>query len=137
MIYHPEKSVILCEIPESCTVHAPVWIGKDVKIGERVKIQAFAFIPDGVTIEDDVFIAPHVCFTNDPKLAVKGKEFWAKTLVKKGAKIGANSTIRAGVVIGENSIIGQASNVLRDVFPSTTVFGNPAKPYPPEDHWDN
>lgn len=127
MIWHPEKSVILCEVNESCTVHAPVWIGKEVKIGDRVKIQAFTFIPDGVTIENDVFIGPHVVFTNDPDLAIKGKSGWKPTLVKKGAKIGANASILAGVVIGENSVVGMGSVVLKDVPDGATIVGNPAR----------
>lgn len=128
MIYHPEKSVILTEqIGDDCVIHAPVWVGKEVKIGDRVKIQAFVFIPDGVTLEDDVFIAPCVCFTNDPDLKVQGREYWKKTLVKKGAKIGANATILAGVTIGENSIIGMGSVVLHDTEPNSTYVGNPAR----------
>lgn len=126
-IWHPEKSVILTEdIGDNCTIHAPVWIGKDVHIGNNVKIQAFAFIPDGVTLEDDVFIAPHVCFTNDAKLQVIGKEGWSCTIVRKGAKIGANVTIRAGVTIGINSIVGCGSVCLRDVPAGETWVGNPA-----------
>ena len=126
-IWHPEKSVILCEwFGDDVTIHAPVWIGKDVFIGNRVKIQAFAFIPDGVTLEDDVFIGPHVCFTNDPNLEVKGREFWKPTLVKKGAKIGANTVLRAGVTVGENAVIGCGSTILKDVPAGETWVGNPA-----------
>lgn len=127
MIYHPEKSVILCTIPDSCTVHAPVWIGKEVQIGERCKIQAMSFIPDGVTLQDDVFIAPSVTFTNDPGLEVKGRDYWKPTLVKHNAKIGANATILAGVTIGKYAIVGMGSVVLEDVPDYATVVGNPAR----------
>lgn len=127
MIYHPEKSIILTKnIGKDSVIHALVWIGKDVKIGNGVKVQAFSFIPDGVTIEDDVFIGPRVTFTNDRNLKVKGKEFWSKVLVKKGAKIGAGSCILAGVIIGENAIIGMGSVVLRDIPNGETWAGNPA-----------
>lgn len=126
MIYHPEKSVVLCKVPESCTVHAPVWLGKEVKIGERVKIQAFAFIPDGVTIEDDVFIGPGVKFANDPKMVCKGRDYWLRTIVKKGSKIGMGALINAGVTIGEYSVVGMGAVVLKNVPSYTVVVGNPS-----------
>lgn len=128
MIYHPEKSVILnCEIGEDTKVHAPVWIGNNVKIGKRCKIQAFVYIPDGVTIEDDVFVAPHVCFTND-KYPPSGGKHWTKTLVKRGAVIGANATILPGITIGEFATVGAGAVVTKDVEAHSVVVGNPAKP---------
>lgn len=126
-IWHPEKSVILTEnIGEGAKIHAPVWIGKDVKIGCRVKIQAFAFIPEGVTIEDDVFIAPGVVFTND-KYPPSGK--WSEILVKKGASIGANATIVTGVQIGEKSMVGAGSVVTKNIPANEIWLGSPAKFY--------
>ena len=127
-IYHPEKSVILTKkIGKGSKIHAQVWIGKNVKVGKNVRIQAFVFIPDGVELEDNVFVGPGAIFTNDPDLRCEGSEFWKETLVKKGAKIGAGAIIRAGVVIGENAIIGMGSVVLNDVLAGTKVIGNPAR----------
>ncbi len=111
-------------------------IRSGVTVGRNCKIQAFAFIPEGVTIEDDVFIGPHACFVNDrmPRATtadgkLKGKEDWKveKTVVKKRASIGANATIMCGVTIGENSLVGAGSVVTKDVPPNTIVVGVPAK----------
>ena len=123
------------DIGKDCTIHSHVWIGELVTIGNRVKIQAFSFIPSGVTLEDDVFIGPHVCFTNDKLPPSKG-EFWAETLVKKGAVIGANATMLPGVTIGENSMIGAGSVVTLDVPANEVWFGNPAKFYVNRAHYD-
>ena len=128
MIYHPEKSLILTDkIGKNCRLHAPVWIGRNVKIGDKCRIQAFVYIPEGVILEDDVFVAPGVIFTNDPKLSCKGRKFWKSILVKKGAKIGAGAVIKAGVTIGKNAIVGMGAVVLKDVLDGETVVGNPAK----------
>lgn len=130
MIYHPEKSVILTpHIGEDCTIHAFVWIGKGVIIGNRVKIQAFAFIPDGVVLEDDVFVGPHVCFTNDKRPPSHGKG-WSPTMVREGASIGANATILPGITIGRNAIVGAGAVVVKDVPNGATVVGNPARERP-------
>lgn len=127
-IWHPELSNIgNCTIGDNCIIHSHVWIGDNVIIGNNVKIQSFSFIPDGVVIEDNVFIAPHVCFTNDPQLEIKGRGCWKKTLVKNGAKIGANASIKAGVVIGENAVIGMGSVVIKDIPAGEVWAGNPAR----------
>ena len=101
-IWHKELSNISDKaiIGEDCKIHSHVWIGDDVKIGDRVKIQAFSFIPNGVEIEDDCFIGPRVTFTNDRHPPSNN---WSKTLVKKGASLGASVTVVCGIEIGENS----------------------------------
>lgn len=124
-----------CEIGENTKIGAFVEIRKDVKIGKNCKIQAFAFIPEGIIIEDNVFIGPHVCFINDrcPRATTKDGKLkdpndWEviPTIVKKGASIGANATIMCGVTIGMNSIVGAGAVVTKDVPPNSVVTGNPA-----------
>lgn len=125
-----------CEIGDNTKIGSFVEIREDVKIGKNCKIQAFVFIPQGITIEDDVFIGPHACFVNDkyPRATVNGRlkekdKDWVaeKIVVKKGASIGANATILGGVTIGENSIVGAGSVVTKNVPSDSIVTGNPAK----------
>lgn len=116
------------QIGDGCVIHAGVHIHDEVRIGKNCQIEALVFIPNGVIIEDNVFVGPHVCFTNDPSLLGSRQDFVAvKTLVKKGAKIGANSTIKAGVTIGKNAVIGMGSVVTHDVPDGETWVGSPAR----------
>ena len=115
------------EIGDNCTIGKFVEIGNNVRIGNNCKIEAFAFIPPGVTIEDDVFVGPHACFTNDKKPSATGEWQASETLVKKGASIGANATIVCGITIGEGALVGAGSVVTKDVPAGATVVGNPAK----------
>ena len=128
IVYHPELSSIAPEavIGDDCKIHSHVWIGKKVKIGNRCKIQSFAFIPDGITLEDEVFVGPHACFTNDKYPPSHGKG-WAPVLIKQGAVIGANATILSGIIIGEKAIIGAGAVVTKNVPAGETWAGVPAK----------
>lgn len=116
-----------CEIGDNTKIAAFVEIGEKVKIGAGCRIQAFSYIPKGVTIEDNVFIGPHVCFTNcrKPQLPNDGFEV-ISTLVKEGAMIGANSSILCGITIGKRAVVGMGAVVISDVENGWTVVGNPA-----------
>jgi len=124
------------QIGENCIISKNVYIDFDVRIGNNVKIQNNVSIYHGTTIEDNVFIGPHVCFTNDknpravnPDGTIKKEEDWkiSKILVKEGASIGANSTILPGITIGEFALIGAGSVVTKDVLKYAIVFGNPSR----------
>jgi len=125
-----------CEIGDETKIGTFVEVQKNARIGRRCKISSHAFICEGVTIEDCVFIGHSVTFINDsyPRAAnsngsLQSEKDWKVeyTLVKKGASIGSGSTILANVTIGENAIVGAGSVVTKDVPANTIVAGNPAR----------
>lgn len=116
------------KIGKGCSVGTGTEIGHNVKIGNNVRIGAQCFIPEGVTIEDDCFIAPGVFFSND-KRPPSNKECWGKILIKKGACIGMRSTILPGVTIGEKAMIGAGAVVTKDVPSGEQWYGVPAMPH--------
>lgn len=124
-IIHPDLvNLYGCEIGDDTQIAAFVEIQTGVRIGRHCKICAFVFMPEGVTIEDSVFIGPHVVFTNDryPRatngygnLLRKGGWRMEETWVCEGASIGAGSVILPGVRIGARAMVGAGSVVVRNV----------------------
>lgn len=116
------------QIGEGTEIGAFVEIGKEVIIGKNCKIGAFSFIPEGVVIGDNVFIAPRVTFCNDKYPPSHGE--WRnlkKTIIEDDVVIGAGAIIGPNLRLGYKSFVGMGAIVTRDVPPFTTVFGNPAK----------
>ncbi|MFZ0215836.1 MAG: acyltransferase [Candidatus Dormiibacterota bacterium] len=136
-IPHPELvNLYGCEVGDGCKIAAFVEIQRGVVIGRNVKIEPFAFLPTGITVEDGVFIGPHVCFTNDfhPRAVDRRgrllqRDQWTvtQTVVQAGASIGAGATILCGVTIGEGAMIGAGSVITRDVHDHGLARGNPAR----------
>ncbi len=113
-----------------------VYVDFGVAIGARVKIQNNSSIYHGVTIEDGVFIGPHVCFCNDtqpravaPDGSLKGADDWTvgPITVRFGASVGAGSVILPNVTIGRFAMVGAGSVVTRAVPDYGLVYGNPAR----------
>jgi acetyltransferase-like isoleucine patch superfamily enzyme len=123
-------------IGENCILGKGVYVDAEVSIGNNVKIQNYVSVFHGVTIEDGVFVGPHVCFTNDlrprainPDGSLKAADDWTlgETRIRMGAALGANATIRCGITIGRWAMIGSGSVVTKDVPDHGLVFGNPAR----------
>lgn len=116
-------------IGEDCIISKDVYIDHSVKVGDRCKVQNSVSLYNGVMLEDEVFVGPNACFTND-RVPRAFNVSWqvTPTLIKRGASIGANSTIVCGVTIGEYAMVAAGSVVTRDVSPYTLVMGNPARP---------
>jgi UDP-2-acetamido-3-amino-2,3-dideoxy-glucuronate N-acetyltransferase len=137
IVFHPDQvNLYGCRIGRNCRIGSFVEIRKTVVVGDNVKIQAFAFLPEGVVVEDGVFIGPHTCFTNDryprainPDGSLRGPEDWTteQTIVRRGASLGANCTIVCGIEIGEFAMVAAGAVVTKSVPPYALVAGVPAR----------
>lgn len=123
-------------IGASCIIGRSVYVDVGVVVGDRVKIQNNSSLYRGLTVEDGVFIGPHVCFTNDklPRAvnvdgSLKTEADWqvSPILVRRGAALGAGSVILPGVTVGRWAMVGSAAVVTRDVADYELVVGNPAR----------
>jgi UDP-2-acetamido-3-amino-2,3-dideoxy-glucuronate N-acetyltransferase len=123
-------------IGEECILGKNVYVDFDVQIGNRVKIQNNCSVYHGATLEDGVFLGPHVVLTNDryprainPDGSLKGTDDWEVSPIRigYGAAVGARSVVLPGVTIGRFAMIGAGSVVTRDVPPHGLAVGAPAR----------
>src|SRR5207247_10643852 len=124
-------------IGEECIVGEKTYIAYDVRIGNRVKINAFVYICAAVTIKDGVMISAGTIFTNDrfprattpdlkPLRPSEPDEHTLPTLVREGATIGAGSVIGSDLVIGRFAMVGMGSLVTTSVPDLRLAAGLPA-----------
>jgi len=107
--------------------------GRNIHIGKNVFINYACSFNDmgGITIEDDVMIAPSVNLVSaghplDPVERKRG--ITSKPIViKRNVWIATAATILAGVTIGANSVVAAGAVVTKDVPPNCVVAGVPAK----------
>lgn len=135
-VWHEAQVRERAQLGRGCIVGKGAYIDFDVVVGNAVKIQNRASIYHGTTIEDGVFIGPHVVFTNDmrprainPDGSPKTDDDWevGETLVCYGASLGAGSIILPGIAIGRFALVGAGAVVTRDVPDHGLVVGNPAR----------
>jgi UDP-2-acetamido-3-amino-2,3-dideoxy-glucuronate N-acetyltransferase len=126
-----------CRIGDESRIGPFVEIQRGAVIGARCKIQSHAFVCEGVTIEDEVFVGHGVLFINDkrPRASrddgtLQTDEDWEllETVVERRASLGSGAVILGGVRIGKGALVGAGAVVTKDVAPGETVAGNPARP---------
>jgi len=137
-IHHPELvNIYGAKIGKDCVVGCFVEIGPGVIVGDRCRIQSKVFIPQGVTIGDDVFIGPDVTFLNDKKPPSKNKEHWCEVFVEDGVSIGGGALILPGVRLEKGCVVGAGAVVTKNVAPGDTVVGIPARKVRGRAYWDD
>lgn len=128
------SQIIGSEVDGTVNVFTPLHInyGKHTKIGKNVFINFDCVFLDlgGITIEDNVFIAPKVSLLSEghPTSSKDRHSLIPKAIhIKKNAWIGAGATVLPGVTIGENAVVAAGAVVAKDVADDTVVGGIPAK----------
>ena len=128
------SQIIGRKVDESVTLLPPFYVdfGKNIRIGKRCWIQQGCTFFDrgGITIGNDVFIAPKVnliTIDHDSDPENRSATYGRPIVIEDKVWIGINSTILPGVTVGYGSIVGANSVVTHDVSPYTVVGGNPAK----------
>ena len=128
------SQIIGRKVDESVTLLPPFYVdfGKNIRIGKRCWIQQGCTFFDrgGITIGNDVFIAPKVnliTINHDSDPENRSATYGRPIVIEDKVWIGINSTILPGVTVGYGSIVGANSVETHDVSPYTVVGGNPAK----------
>ena len=119
-----------CSIGDDVFIGPFVEIQKDVKIGERCKIQSHTFICELVTIGNDCFVGHGVMFVNDT-FSIGGpargnKALWKSTRIGNNVSIGSNATILP-IEICNDVVIGAGAVVTKNITEPGIYAGNPAK----------
>lgn len=123
-------------IGRECVVGKGAYVGEGVVVGDRCKLENRVSLFEGATLENGVFVGPHVAFLNDkrpravtPDGRLKGPSDWtiSPTLAREGAAVGGNAVILPGVTVGRWAMVGSGAVVTKDVPDFALVLGNPAR----------
>lgn len=121
---------------KSCILGRGAYIGPDVVVGDRVKIQNYALVYEPAELGTGVFVGPAAILTNDlhPRsIGVDGDlkrgDDWSPVgvVVREGASLGARSVCVAPVTIGRWAMVGAGAVVVADVPDFALVVGMPAR----------
>jgi len=127
-IWHHAHIRAGADIGRLCNIGKNVYVDRGAIVGNRCKIQNNCSIYEGVILADDVFVGPHVTFTNDKHPRSAGDWIKEATIVGKGVSFGAHATVVCGITIGEYALIGAGAVITHHVEPYTLIYGNPGRP---------
>lgn len=113
-------------------VHPSAIIAPDVVLGEGTQVMAGVIIQPGCRIGINSIIntsasIDHDCIIGDHAHIAPGVTMSGGVKVGTCSHIATAATVIQGVSIGEKSLVGAGALVLKDVSPSITVVGVPAK----------
>lgn len=99
-------------------------LGYTVKLGRRVRIWHHGGIVLGArSIGDDVQIRQNTTLG-----VLSTSDLEGKPTIEDRVDVGAGACVLGDVTVGHDTVIGANSVVVKDVPPSSTVFGVPARP---------
>ena len=117
-------------------------IDNDVEIAARVRIQTDVYNTAFSVIEEDVFVGPGACTTNDSTMARHDDDHPIEgATLRRACRVGGGTVLCPGVEVGEEAFVAAGAVVAKDVPARAVVMGVPARvvrDVPGEDlleHW--
>ena len=103
-------------------------VDNDVAIGERVRIQTDVYLTAFSEVEDDVFVGPAACTTNDDTMSRHGPEYALRgARLRRACRVGGGTVLCRGVEVGEEAFVAAGAVVTRDVPARAVAMGVPAR----------
>ncbi len=119
-LVHPSNIIARSAvIGEGSLISAGCVIGIDATVGRYCTLHSACTVDHDDVLSDWVTIAPGAHLAG-----------WVRC--GESVYIGIGAAVIGRIQIGERAVVGAGSVVIRDVPPSTTVAGNPAKALPPK-----
>jgi acetyltransferase-like isoleucine patch superfamily enzyme len=116
------------DIGEGSVVGRGSAVDNDVAVGSHVRIQTGCYITAYSTIEDDVFVAPGVTFTNDHTMARHGPDHEVRgPTLRRACRVGGGVVLLPAIEVGEEAFVAAGAVVTRDVPPRGVAIGVPAR----------
>lgn len=99
-----------------------------VVVGDRVLIQSDVYVTAECVVEDDVFLGPGVCTTNDDTMARHPRgEPQRGARFRRACRVGGGAVLVPGTEIGEEAFVAAGTVVTRDVPARAVVMGVPGR----------
>ena len=121
-------------VRERSTVGARSVVGRgstidfDCVVGDRVSIQTGVYLTARSVVEDDVFLGPGVCTTNDDTMGRHAAGYrLAGAVFRRRCRVGGRAVLVPGVEVGEEAYVAAGAVVTRDVEARAVVMGVPAR----------
>jgi UDP-3-O-[3-hydroxymyristoyl] glucosamine N-acyltransferase len=103
-------------------------VDNDVTIGARVRVQTDVYLTAYSELEDDVFVGPGVCTTNDSTMARHPDDYPVLgARLRRASRVGGGVVICPDVEIGEEAFVAAGAVVTKDVPPRGVAMGVPAR----------
>jgi UDP-2-acetamido-3-amino-2,3-dideoxy-glucuronate N-acetyltransferase len=103
-------------------------VDNDVRVGAGVRVQTNVYLTAFSVIEDDVFIGPGVCTTNDDTMGRHGPEKPSVgATLRRACRIGGGAVLTPGVEVGEEAFVAAGALVTRDVPARAVLMGVPGR----------